>query len=318
MLTSVLLATYNSDWDKTRRTLYSIISQKKTIFELIVCDDGSCSNNFERIELYLNENNFKNYSLIANKKNQGTIKNILSGLAVAKGKYIKPISPGDFFYKEDSLYEIEQFAEKSKCSACFGRAVYYSLEGENITTHAELCNPRDFRPFIHKSSIEIKKSLLLCGNYILGASLFYKKDDFIEALIFSQQKMRFCEDIAATFYMAAKNKKINFAYLSSSDSKKECIPFIWYEQGIGISTANNGNFLRQIHENEKLFIYMVKKCMIPKIYFIAKFSKNPLTKKIVKNILMPIKYIHDKFKIPFYKIVPMKYDVQYLFQLLHK
>ena len=43
---SVIVCTYNANWEKTKNTLFSIIRQKNVIFEIIVTDDGSASNNF--------------------------------------------------------------------------------------------------------------------------------------------------------------------------------------------------------------------------------------------------------------------------------
>ena len=315
---TVILVTYDSDWKKTCRTLRSIIMQEKVKIELLVCDDGSESNNFEKIDSYLKKNKFKNFALIANKMNKGIVKNIISGLKQAKGRYVKPISPGDFFYKTDSLYEMYIFAEKSNCSACFARAVYYSDANDGIKTYDQLCNPVDLKPFLRKNNFEIKKSLLLKDNLILGASLFYRKDDFLEALLFSEKKIKFCEDISATFYFIAKRKKIRFTFLSSLPDKKICTPFIWYEYGTGISTNGNTNILQALHEKEKMQLLLIKKHLISRIYFVAKYGKNSLLKKIIKNALMPVRYFYNKLRIPYKQIViPMAYDINYLHQIIN-
>ena len=67
---SVLMLTYNSSWDKTRQTLYSVLVQKDVSFEIIIADDGSEENNFEKIRDYLAAWNFAAYSLVANERNQ--------------------------------------------------------------------------------------------------------------------------------------------------------------------------------------------------------------------------------------------------------
>ena len=100
---SVLMLTYNSSWDKTRQTLYSVLVQKDVSFEIIIADDGSDENNFEKIREYLAAWDFTTYYLVANEQNQGIVRNFNSGLVLCKGEYIKPLSPGDFLYDENTL-----------------------------------------------------------------------------------------------------------------------------------------------------------------------------------------------------------------------
>ena len=55
---SVVLVTYNTKWEKTRRTLESILMQKKIDFEIVISDDGSEITNYEKIIEFFRENNF--------------------------------------------------------------------------------------------------------------------------------------------------------------------------------------------------------------------------------------------------------------------
>lgn len=61
---SVLLVTYNSEWNDIKRTLDSIINQEFDSFELIISDDGSKDNKFAQIKKYMGDNHFDDYKLI--------------------------------------------------------------------------------------------------------------------------------------------------------------------------------------------------------------------------------------------------------------
>ena len=77
---SVLLVTYNSEWNDIKRTLDSIINQEFDSFELIISDDGSKDNKFAQIKKYMGDNHFDDYKLIEHKENQGTVKNLIRKL----------------------------------------------------------------------------------------------------------------------------------------------------------------------------------------------------------------------------------------------
>ena len=49
---SVVIVQYNPMWEKLKRTLNSVISQKKCDFEVIVADDGSKDTCFDKVISY--------------------------------------------------------------------------------------------------------------------------------------------------------------------------------------------------------------------------------------------------------------------------
>ncbi len=288
---TVLLVTYNSNWDKVRRTLFSILAQKEVIFNIVVCDDGSSENNFDKISTYLSEKKFTNCTFVGNRENKGTIKNLISGLMRVKTKFVKPISPGDFFYDEYSLNRWLSFAKKTKAAACFGNAVYYSSEEKEIIIHKDLHNPIDFSPYIRKNKGHIKRQLLLHHDYILGAALLYRTQDFLEALSFAQDRIKYSEDIAATFYFVAKNKKIVYFY-----HKQKNIPVLFYEFGSGISTQNDSP-MKYLKEGEKMILYLYQRRLISRYIYGYNYAKKGFFKKFLKVLLDPNRYFHDKFRI---------------------
>ena len=92
---SIIVVAYNPVVEKMKETLVSAINQEGVDFEIIVADDGSDKEYKDEIIQLFQEYKFKNYKLIMNPKNQGTVRNLLSALDVAEGEYAKGISPGD-------------------------------------------------------------------------------------------------------------------------------------------------------------------------------------------------------------------------------
>ncbi len=97
ILFSVLLVTYNSELSDIFKTLTSIINQEFEHFEIVLSDDGSEDNKFKQIEEFMKEHKFFNYKMVGHDKNQGTVKNLISGLENCSGKYVRDFGPGDMF-----------------------------------------------------------------------------------------------------------------------------------------------------------------------------------------------------------------------------
>ena len=112
ILFSVLLVTYNSELSDIFKTLTSIINQEFEHFEIVLSDDGSEDNKFKQIEEFMKEHKFFNYKMVGHDKNQGTVKNLISGLENCSGKYVRDFGPGDMFYTKDSLKKLYEFMEK--------------------------------------------------------------------------------------------------------------------------------------------------------------------------------------------------------------
>ncbi|MBQ3566546.1 MAG: glycosyltransferase, partial [Oscillospiraceae bacterium] len=123
---SVIVATYNFNMLKTVATLNSIIHQKNVSIEIIIADDGSGnSDELDSLNGYFEKNNITNFKIIKNKENQGTVKNLLSGLNTSVGKYIYFISPGDCLFDDMVLSDFFEFCEKRNSKIAFGNAVSY-------------------------------------------------------------------------------------------------------------------------------------------------------------------------------------------------
>ena len=139
---TVLIVTYHPDWKKLLVTLDSVMAQTFKDYEIVVSDDGSEENCFDKIEAYFAAHQFANYTLIPHEKNQGTVKNLIDGLAKAKGKYVRDFGPGDAFYNEHTLQQVYDFMEEMRDIPFEIKRVYYmydTVDGVRRGYHAHRC-----------------------------------------------------------------------------------------------------------------------------------------------------------------------------------
>lgn len=77
---SVVVIQYNPIWEKLMYTLQSILQQTEIRYEIVIADDGSRDKYFDKTIDFFKEKKFCDYQIVDNTKNQGTVKNVLSGL----------------------------------------------------------------------------------------------------------------------------------------------------------------------------------------------------------------------------------------------
>ncbi|SEQ81443.1 Glycosyl transferase family 2 [Treponema bryantii] len=289
---SILFVTYNSDLTKTKETLLSIIQQKNVSFEIIIADDGSKQNNFEDIKNFFQNHNFNNYKLVDNKENQGTVKNFISGLNNCSGKYVKPISPGDFFYSDFSLSNAYEFIKQNKASVYFGRTAYYSYENNKVSLFNNLANPKDLRPYKKQKLNIIKRNYFARRDSLLGASVIYNTDIIKSYIQTLSQFVKYAEDYSI-FLMLANNEKISYMDFNNSNENF----FIWYESSSGISTQVNSKWHDiLLNELKNTYQYLLDKKMLSQKYYDCIFSRSKLTRFRLQLLLDPVYYLSNKIK----------------------
>ena len=101
---SVIIASYNPDLEKLKKTIVSSYKQKDVSFEIIIADDGSKENYKLEIERWAKENKIEMiYKFLP--ENKGTVKNIISATKISRGRIIIPIAPGDYFAEDTALFQ---------------------------------------------------------------------------------------------------------------------------------------------------------------------------------------------------------------------
>ena len=228
---SVVVLTYNPEWIDLKRTLFSIVTQKNVSFEIVIADDGSVNCCASEIRDFLSEYSFSDYIIVNNESNQGTVKNYLSALSRSSAEYVKPISPGDYLYDENSLNAYYSFAKKQNAKAVFADAVYYSPCGANEVFDS-MTSPRrkDLFQCTPYPFEELIKQFSLHDDGISGAVMFMDRITAIEIMNEISSYVKCVEDLSNTILLC---RKIPIFYLAH--------PCVWYQYGSGISTSKGEN-----------------------------------------------------------------------------
>ena len=228
---TVLVAIYEPIWEKLHATLQSVLKQKNIKIQIVVTDDGSNNKCFMHVKDFFDACGFQDYFFVENKENKGTVANIISGLRVSKGEYIKLISPGDLLYDELTMKKWLDFAAADHLDITFSAAVFYRRNDEDgfqIVRHKQ--NPNNIKAFVKPlSHIDRVINYLLLEDGISGATLMLRKKVLEHYLSLLNGRVIYAED----FFL-------RLAVLERVDIKYYPVPGIWYEYGDGgISTTPN-------------------------------------------------------------------------------
>ena len=131
---SVIVLTYFPKWTELKKTLLSIIHQEGINYEIIIADDGSDDYCIDKIKELFQKHNFENYEVVHQEKNVGTCKNCLAAIKIAKGEYVRLISPGDFISQANSLREWYQFMDSNNINVSFGILYLLNISSINLTS----------------------------------------------------------------------------------------------------------------------------------------------------------------------------------------
>lgn len=258
---SVIVLTYFPDRDKLITTLKSVLMQKKVSYEILIADDGSDNFFQSDIEEIMRRYNFTDFKFVAHSKNQGTVINFYDAVKEAKGNVIKPISPGDYLYDEDTLSKVYSFMNENEADVAFGDLVYYSNENKFTVFDKKepICDELYFC-YKNYNSKKIAKRLIKYSDSICGASLFYKSSVLREGLSKIVGTVIYAED-SITQMFALLGKKI----LKIND-------FVaFYEYGTGISTNKAFGSNRMLEDFLRFYVLLNK--MFPKNSYIKSAIK---------------------------------------------
>lgn len=280
---SVIVLTYNSVWEKLKATIQSILLQKNVDYEIIFADDGSSQNWAEKIIEFLEEKDVA-YQFSFLKENAGTVKNIAAGLKKANGKYIKLITPGDFFYVPDTLSRWIAFMETRQGEVSFADAVYYASSEEGFIQIQATPAPANRHLFDPPQSREnVFVSYLLANDTALGASLLMRADLMQKYIDLFADRVKYAEDYMLRL-IVFDNVTVHYFHEKA----------IWYEYGTGISTCSENLWTKRLHEDFETTDKIIKfrntaPDQIAKKYLelLKKDSENPVVHKIKKLLYFP-------------------------------
>lgn len=286
-LISVVIVQYEPIWDKLRRTLDSVLAQKDCNFDIFIADDGSRENLFPKIKRYMKEKNFETYQLIENKKNQGTVKNIISGLKMSDAKYVRVIAPGDYLYSEYTLCHLVEFMQEKNAKEVFGKMAGYTEYPNGMISSVNY--PLNPRAYLNPNKQQ-KKYLLAYGDNISGAAYSWEREYYLQCLLKIDDHVKFTEDCVNVFTVL---DGFDIYYMDEYVT--------WYELGTGISTGGESkwdkiirhdweNFYQLLLDENKNDIDVKRAQLLNKIG-----AKNDLCGKIITNMLFFDRFIYRKY-----------------------
>ena len=234
-LVTVVVVTYNSLLKKTLMTLQSIMLQENIEYQIIIADDGSEDNYFKEIQIFLKKREFYNYKLVANKKNLGTVKNLISGIEQADGKYIKDLGSGDYLYGTDTLYRWVMKAEEERTSICFSDTVDYQINVfDKIDIIRRNANPNDYGAYV-KGGSALREAYLLKNDICCGAAILVRTNVAIKYLREIEGKVIYAED---NMYRLMVYQGEPSSWFNNNS--------VLYEIGSGISTQKSKKWTKKI------------------------------------------------------------------------
>lgn len=238
---SIILLSFNASIEQIEHTVMSILEQKDVKYEIIVCDDCSRDNHFDYLEELFKIHNFAHYALLGTDKNMGTVRNILRGLEIAKGKYAKLIGMGDLLYRDTTLREVYDFMEKEQIQSCFGLIEGYRIKDGEFYP-AEHSSPVDIKVYKDANRAKITKNLLLVEDWVSGVCIFATTKYYYKYISLMRDRVIYCEDWASALAL------IDDEYLTLLDDF-----VVKYEVGDGVSTTPNPAWRAKLLEDNKQF-----------------------------------------------------------------
>ena len=190
-LISVIMSVRNDGFN-VGNSIKSILDQSYSNFELLVLDDSSTDNTFEKI----NEFKDSRLTIFQNSENLGLTKSLNLLINKTKGEYIARQDSDDISFKERFEKQLI-FIKKYNLDACTTRAVTKSsnrkIPGLSINISPKIL-VKFKNPFIH-GSLMIKKNILSQIN--LYDEKFYYAQDFklLSDLINSNYKIKILKEV---------------------------------------------------------------------------------------------------------------------------
>ena len=276
---SVCVLTYNPDISDLFTTVISCIKQVGINFELIVSDDGSLNNYQKELEALFKNLGFADYQFICHNNNHGTVKNCFDAVKNAKGRYIKLISPGDFFCNESALKKMVSFMDDNNCCASFSDLVFYR-KGEIDKQFTAFSMPQNVRPYEGEDIKRQQLNYLVLTDWASGASWITEANLLKKYLAKIFDKVIYSEDSVYRLMLADGIPLKHHSYVS-----------MFYQYGDGISTSANSSWKEKLMKDNMEEIRTILSSSLPskrlKKYYRFVLSHNSSMNKIMRTILFP-------------------------------
>lgn len=243
-LVSIIILTYNNS-QYFKSCIDSVLSQNYEKIEIIINDDFSKTFNKEYIRDYLETNkrfNIISYKIITNKQNLGTVKSFNNSIKKSNGEYIIPLAIDDCLNDNNVISSIvDKFITSNSLILTGYRNVYDNELNRYISTMPNLKQVNLIKGDTNRLYREVCKE-----NFISGSCTAYSRELFNIYGLFDEE-YRLLEDMPKILKLLRENEHIEFLDIA----------IIKYRLG-GISTSNKINPILQ-----EDFYLTIKKEILP-------------------------------------------------------
>ena len=258
---TIQIVTYNPQWDKLRFTLDAILLQSFKNYEIQIVDDGSEDCLEELIKEYVATHRIVNFQHIKNKQNQGTVKNIISGLERAQGKYVCCFGPGDSFATIDALKMVHSYLDSNSFEACWSPVQPFVCDDTGKRKEVYRAKPLDIDAYREYHVNRIYENMIVYSDQAHGASMIMTRDKWLKYLCLIVDKVKYAEDLALVL-LALEEEPVHLL--------DEVL--IYYEVGEGISTRKDQEWINLLNEDLNC-LYRLAGEMFPNNPYIKKRAR---------------------------------------------
>ncbi len=180
-LVSIIVPCYNHE-KYVKSCIQSIINQTYGNIELIICDDCSTDNSYHIIKEYETalQQKFKTY-IYRHSENKGVCTTLNEMIRMSSGKFIKSIASDDML-SDQAIEWMVQYAQDHPFDILFTNA--YKIGTDDLLPFENYTFPLLYKnPPVYGLNIT---GQLCSGNYILGASMYFKRETFEKYGLFDE------------------------------------------------------------------------------------------------------------------------------------
>lgn len=205
-LVSIIVMTYKK-FDYLKENIESICKQKYSNIEVIISDDGSPNFEKREIEKFFEnrKENIKKIEILTREKNVGIVKNYNEAIKRSSGKYIIGLAADDEFYDENV---VESIVDEFKKGANIVTGLRYVID-EKTEKFIKIIPKRKEIELFKYDTKKFLKQLFYRGNFIAGASTYYRKK-YLEEIGYFDENYVLLEDFPLYIKSLKKGIKINF------------------------------------------------------------------------------------------------------------
>ena len=226
---TVIVGTYNPQWEKLKATLCSIVDQKNINSQIVVSDDGSLEPLHVEIKDFFKRIGFCNYKLVDEAGRAGEAK------------------------LSEELTKIQ--VDFVDADITFGDAVFYNMKNGKLNIVRHRHNPRNMSIYRTSSSYrDLIINYVCLEDGISGATKIVRKKVLAYYMKFLLNNVIYVEDF---FIRLAVLDERKILYYPSK--------VIWYEYGDGgISTSGNSKWNKlMLKDNIAMDVICFDKCLKP-------------------------------------------------------